>query len=39
MLHWIGGHVRTFAFMGGVPQIIVPDNLLCKALHKGFYVK
>jgi transposase len=27
MLHWIGGHVRTFAFMGGVPQIIVPDNL------------
>ncbi len=27
MRHWIGGHVRTFAFMGGVPQIIVPDNL------------
>lgn len=27
MPHWIGGHVRTFAFMGGVPQIIVPDNL------------
>ncbi len=27
MRHWIGGHVRAFAFMGGVPQIIVPDNL------------
>jgi transposase len=27
MPHWIGGHVRTFAFIGGVTQIIVPDNL------------
>ena len=27
MPHWIGGHVRTFAFMGGVTQIVVPDNL------------
>lgn len=25
--HWIGGHVRAFAFLGGVPQIVVPDNL------------
>ena len=24
---WIGSHVRTFAFMGGVPEIVVPDNL------------
>lgn len=24
---WIGAHVRTFAFLGGVPEIIVPDNL------------
>ncbi|GAB4161394.1 MAG: IS21-like element ISPsy14 family transposase [Planctomycetota bacterium] len=23
----IGAHVRTFAFLGGVPEIIVPDNL------------
>lgn len=24
---WIGAHVRAFAFFGGVPQILVPDNL------------
>ena len=24
---WIGAHVRAFAFFGGVPQIVVPDNL------------
>jgi transposase len=24
---WIGAHVRAFAFFGGVPEIIVPDNL------------
>jgi transposase len=25
--HWIAGHVRLFAFLGGVPHILVPDNL------------
>ena len=24
---WIGSHQRTFTFLGGVPEIIVPDNL------------
>jgi transposase len=24
---WIGAHVRTLAFLGGVPAAIVPDNL------------
>ena len=24
---WIGAHLRTFEFLGGVPEIIVPDNL------------
>jgi len=24
---WIGSHVRTFAFLGGVPVALVPDNL------------
>ncbi len=24
---WIGAHARTFAFLGGVPNIVVPDNL------------
>ena len=25
--NWIGGHVRMFAFFGGVPEVVVPDNL------------
>jgi transposase len=24
---WISGHVRALAFFGGVPEVIVPDNL------------
>ena len=24
---WIASHVRTFVFMGGVPELIIPDNL------------
>jgi len=24
---WIGSHVRCFQFLGGVPRIVVPDNL------------
>lgn len=24
---WIGSHVRAFEFFGGVPQLVVPDNL------------
>jgi len=24
---WIGSHVRTFSFMGGIPELVVPDNL------------
>jgi transposase len=24
--HWIGAHVRTFEFLGGVPELVVPDN-------------
>jgi len=27
MPNWIGGHVRAFACLGGLPQILVPDNL------------
>jgi transposase len=25
---WIGSHTRTFAALGGVPELVVPDNLL-----------
>lgn len=31
---WIGAHVRTMAFLGGVVEILVPDNALCGAPHK-----
>ena len=24
---WVGSHTRAFAFFGGVPQLVVPDNL------------
>lgn len=24
---WVGSHVRAFAFFGGVPRLVVPDNL------------
>ena len=24
---WIGSHVRCFVFLGGVPEVVVPDNL------------
>lgn len=24
---WVGSHVRAFAYFGGVPEIVVPDNL------------
>lgn len=24
---WIGSHVRTFKYIGGVPEVVVPDNL------------
>ncbi len=27
---WIGSHVRAFQFLGGVPELVVPDNLKCR---------
>lgn len=27
LTHWIGAHQRALAFLGGVPECIVPDNL------------
>lgn len=27
LFSWIGSHVRAFSFFGGVPQVLVPDNL------------
>ena len=34
---WIGAHVRMFNFFGGVPRLIVPDNLKSGINHASFY--
>jgi len=34
---WIGSHVRMFAFFGGVPRLIVPDNLKSGVNKPSFY--
>ena len=35
--NWIGGHVRAFAFLGGVPEIVVPDNPKTGVKHPSRY--
>jgi transposase len=34
---WIGAHVRMFAFLGGVPRAVVPDNLKAAVLKVDRY--
>ncbi len=34
---FIGGHVRAFEFFGGVPELIVPDNLKAGVKHADRY--
>ena len=34
---WIGSHVRTFEFFGGVPAVLVPDNLKSAVTKAYFY--
>src|SRR3712207_6159978 len=33
---WIGAHVRLFRFLGGVPRLVVPDNLKA-GVHKACF--
>lgn len=35
--HWLGGHVRAFAFLGGVPKILRPDNLKTGVKKPNYY--
>jgi len=35
--NWIGAHVRMFAFFGGAPEIVVPDNLKAGVKHPSRY--
>lgn len=34
---WIDSHIRTFEFLGGVPQIVVPDNTKCAVIKPDRY--
>jgi len=34
---WIGSHSRAFAFVGGVPKVVVPDNLKSGVSKACFY--
>ena len=35
--NWIGAHVRAFRFLGGVPQVLVPDNLKAGVTRANLY--
>lgn len=34
---WIGAHVRAFAFFGGSPRLVVPDNLKSGVIKSCFF--
>ena len=34
---WIGAHTRTFAFIGGAPKLVVPDNPKVAVIKACFY--
>jgi transposase len=34
---WIGSHVRTFEYLGGVPAALIPDNHKSAVLHPDRY--
>ncbi len=35
--NWINGHVHVFEFLGGLPEIVVPDNLKAGVTHPCHY--
>jgi transposase len=35
--NWTGGHVRAFEYFGGVPEVVVPDNLKAGITHPCRY--
>jgi transposase len=34
---WLGAHVRMFRFLGGVPRLLIPDNLKSGVNKASFY--
>ena len=37
LIDWTGAHVRMFRFFGGVPRLLVPDNLKSGVAKASFY--
>jgi len=37
LCHWIGGHVRSFIFFGGLPKIVRPDNPKTAVKSPNYY--
>jgi transposase len=35
--NWIGSHMRAFEYFGGVPEVVVPDNLKSAVTHPSYY--
>jgi transposase len=35
--HWLDAHVRAFEFLGGAPEVLVPDNLKAAVSKPSFY--
>ncbi len=35
--HWISAHVNCFEYLGGAPQLLVPDNLKSGVIHPHLY--
>lgn len=35
---WVGAHVRAFEWFGGVPEVVVPDNLKSAVVRAAFTV-
>ncbi len=35
--NWIGSHIRAFEFVGGVAEVVVPDNLKSAVTHPSYY--
>jgi len=35
--NWVAGHVRAFAYFGGAPEIVVPDNPKTSVKHPSRY--
>jgi len=35
--HWLAGHVHAFEYLGGVPQVVIPDNCKTAVTKANYY--